>query len=176
MTEGLVMGEGSYAAPDVRVLTYGDGDILYAGKYCSIAHRVTLHCGGAHRTSLVSTWPFDVLMLRKENRLSRTYKHQKPTTIGNDVWVADGASILGGVTIGDGAVVGPNAVVFRDVEPYAVMHGNPARLVRRRHPNWVIEALQRIRWWDWGEAVIRERIEDFYGGVEDFVIKYGGPL
>jgi len=167
------MGEGSYSAPDIRVLVYGQGDHVTVGKYCSIAHHVTLHAGGAHRTSLVSTWPFDVLMLRKENHLSRTYKRQPYTTIGNDVWIADGATVMAGVTVGNGAVIGPNAVVFDDVEPYAVVRGNPAKLVRMRHRPWVVSALQRIQWWDWPADTIRARLDAFYGDVEDFAVRFG---
>lgn len=169
---GLIMGEGSYAAPDIRVLVYDSEDGVTVGKYCSIAHRVTLHCGGAHRTSLVSTWPFDCKMLGKVNHDSRTYKHQKRTTIGHDVWIADGATICAGVTVGNGAVIGPGAVVFADVAPYAVVRGNPAKHVRYRHRAWVVEALQRIAWWDWPEDTIRARIDALYSAPEDFVRQY----
>ncbi len=167
------VGEGTYYAEDLSVLRYDPSESVTIGKYCSIAAGVTLFCGGGHRTSLVSTWPFDCLMKGKGNLESRTYKGGKPTVIGNDVWIAHGATIMVGLTIGDGAVIGPCAVVFDDVPPYAVVRGNPAAIVRYRF--WdtaTVEALRQIAWWNWPAETIRERLEDFYLPVERFVEKY----
>lgn len=168
----LRMGTGSYAS-GLRVHRYMAGEYAEVGKYCSIAPDVEFICGGAHRTSLVSTWPFDPKMLCIPDERSRTYKHPlRPTTIGNDVWVSTGAMILDGVHVGDGAIVGPRAVVFEDVAPYEVVHGNPGRVVRMRHEMATVAALLRISWWDWGDDVVRARVEDFYLPVDEFVAKY----
>src|SRR6202035_4147784 len=95
--------------------------------------------------------------------------------IGNDAYIGRGAMVLSGVTIGDGAVVGARAVVTRDVRPYAVVVGNPAREVRRRFSDEVVEALLRIRWWDWPDEVVAERVHELNGlSVEDFVSRYDG--
>ena len=81
--------------------------------------------------------------------------------------------ILSGVTIGDGAVVGAAAVVSRDVRPYAITVGNPAREVRRRFPDTIVEALLRIRWWDWPDDFIADRIDELNrGSVEEFVVRH----
>ncbi len=167
------VGEGTYYAEDLNVLKYDPSESVTIGKYCSIATGVTLFCGGGHRTSLVSTWPFDGLIRKSGNHASRSYKRSKPTVIGNDVWIAHGATIMPGLTIGDGAVIGPCAVVFDDVPAYAVVRGNPAEVARYRFRSRVIiEAMRQIAWWDWPAETIRERVEDFYLPVEQFVEKY----
>ena len=92
--------------------------------------------------------------------------------IGNDVWIGSGVTIFGGVRIGDGAVIAAGAVVVKDVPPYAIVGGNPAKIIKYRFPEETIERLRRIAWWDWDGEKIRECREDMYGEVEDFAIKY----
>lgn len=168
----LTIGVGTYHAPDLSIRRWHTSEHVIVGKYCSIADKVQLFCGGGHRTSLISTWPFDPLMLKTSNIDSRTYKKTRPTVIGNDVWIASGATIMAGLRIGNGAVIGPGAIVFRDVAPYEIVRGNPATFVRFRHDPEIIEALERIAWWDWPESTIKERISDFYGSPRAFVLKY----
>jgi acetyltransferase-like isoleucine patch superfamily enzyme len=168
----LLIDVGTYVARDLSIRRWHESEHATIGRYCSVADRVTIFCGGGHRTSLVSTYPFDPKMRGTSNFDSRTYKRSKPTVIGHDVWIASGATITAGVTIGNGAVIGPEAVVFEDVIPYAVMRGNPAERIRRRHSQRIIEALEAIAWWDWPEQTIQERVEDFYGPVDAFVQKY----
>lgn len=174
MTEPAIIGIGTYHASDLTVRRWHDSEQVIVGKYCSIADNVQLFCGGGHRTSLVSTWPFDPLVRNTSDIDSRTYKKTKPTVIGNDVWIASGAMIMPGLTIGHGSVIGPGAVVFEDVEPYEVVRGNPAQFVRYRLRRPQIADMLRIAWWDWPEEVIRERVEDFYLPVHEFIAKYGG--
>ncbi len=169
----VTFGTGTYHAGDLRVTCYTPGESAVVGRYCSIAPGVEIFCGGAHRQSLVSTWPFDPKLRGTSDADSRTYKRAtRPTTIGNDVWVATGAVIMTGVHVGDGAVIGPYSVVFEDVAPYAVVRGNPGETIRYRFDSDVIEALRAIAWWNWSEADIRARVEDFYGSVHDFLRKY----
>lgn len=97
---------------------------------------------------------------------------EKPITIGNDVWIGQGAILLNGVTIGDGAIIGSYAVVVKDIEPYAVVVGNPAKVIRYRFEPEQIEALLKIKWWDWDEETIKERIGDFKD-IEVFIQQYG---
>lgn len=173
MTDTITIGRGTYHAGDLVVRRWHDSEGVTIGKYGSIADRVQIFCGGGHRTSLVSTWPFDPKMRGTDDISSRTYKKAKPTIIGHDVWIASGATIMPGLTIGNGAVIGPMAVVFEDVEPYSVVRGNPAKHVRYRMTHEQIATMQRIAWWDWEPALIRERLEDFYAPVEQFLEKYG---
>jgi carbonic anhydrase/acetyltransferase-like protein (isoleucine patch superfamily) len=79
--------------------------------------------------------------------------------VGSDTWVTNGVTVMSGVTIGDGAVVGTKAVVAKDVRPYAVVVGNPAREIRRRFSDEQVDALLRIRWWDWPTEKVKEHVE-----------------
>jgi acetyltransferase-like isoleucine patch superfamily enzyme len=144
----LAWGRATYGAP--QVIHYdGDAGRLHMGAYCSIAVDVRIFLGGEHRTDWVSTYPF-----RAVNGLPGAYEDGHPHSrgdvhVGNDVWLARGCTILSGVTVGDGAVVAGGAMVARDVRPYAIAAGNPAREIRRRFTDEEIERLLQIRWWDW---------------------------
>jgi virginiamycin A acetyltransferase len=112
---------------------------------------------------------FDFLRWRMINR---TYQTTKNTTIGNDVWVGFRAMILGGVTIGDGAVIASGSVVFTEVPPYAIVAGNPAKIIRYRFSKEIVERLLRIAWWDWPDEKISENIEWFYKPINEFVAQF----
>jgi carbonic anhydrase/acetyltransferase-like protein (isoleucine patch superfamily) len=94
------------------------------------------------------------------------------TIVGSDVWTCEECVILSGVTIGDGAIVGAGAVVTKDVPPYAIVGGNPARLIRYRFDERQREALLAIRWWDWPEAEVRAALPALTGGDIDDLIAY----
>ena len=141
-------GRYSYGAPRI-VWHEGDTGELSVGAYCSFAVGVEIFLGGEHRTDWISTYPF-----RAALALPGAFSDGHPLSrgdiiIGNDVWVGREAKIRSGVTVGDGAVLGAAAVVTRPVRPYAVVAGNPARELRRRFPDSVVERLLAIRWWDW---------------------------
>jgi serine acetyltransferase len=93
-------------------------------------------------------------------------------TIGHDVWIGYNATILGNLTIGNGAVVGSMAVVTKDVEPYSIVVGNPARVVKMRFEPHIIEAIETSAWWDWTHEQLRERLKEF-NDIEAFCEKYG---
>lgn len=149
------IGRGTYGQPDIR--QWGEGARFQMGAYCSIAAGVTIFLGGEHRVDWVTTYPFPVMW--DEAGKFTGHPHTKgDVIIGNDVWIGSGAVILSGVTIGDGAVVGCNAVVSRPVGPYEVVAGNPARCVRKRFPDEVVEQLLQIRWWDWPKKKIEDAL------------------
>jgi virginiamycin A acetyltransferase len=121
------------------------------GRYCSIGQRVSI-AAGKHNMSHVSTHP---KISKQENPYTdaeANYLGIKSgpsfTRIENDVWIGDGAIVMPGVTIGSGSVIAANAVVTKDVAPYAIMGGVPARIIRSRFPNEISERLLRSRWWD----------------------------
>lgn len=147
------IGDWTYGSP--AILEFGDGGSLRMGKFCSIAADVTILLGGEHRHDWVTTYPFNVVC--EEARSFRGHPKSKgPVVIGNDVWICRGATILSGVTIGDGAVVAAGSVAVSDVSPYSIVAGNPARLIRSRFSEQQIATLLEIRWWDWPIERIRE--------------------
>ena len=128
-------------SPNVKVgdYTYGlfdpkefeDGTKLTIGKFCSIAENVTFIMGGEHRADFASTYPFNVLV-KNFNYIKGHPRSKGDITVGNDVWIGFNSKILSGVTIGDGAIVGANSLVVKDIEPYAIYAGNPAKFIRYR--------------------------------------------
>lgn len=142
------------------------------GKFCSIARQVVIGPGD-HDLSAVTTHPFPVSPAYGGLAGVTKQEAQKaPPVIGNDVWIGINAIVMRGVTIGDGAVVAANSVVTRDVEPYTIVGGVPARYLKRRFPPEIAEALQRSRWWDWPDRILSKRLEEFRE-PENFVQKYG---
>jgi acetyltransferase-like isoleucine patch superfamily enzyme len=153
------IGAHTYGKPEV-VQFYGSEARLAIGKFCSIAGSVTIFLGGDHRTDWVTTYPFPVLSAFWPSvpSIPDTAVTKGDVVIGNDVWIGFGAMILAGVTIGDGAVIGARAVVASNVAPYTVAVGNPARPAGQRFDDETVSRLLRIRWWDWSDEVIAERI------------------
>lgn len=151
-------GDYTYGTPEI--LDWGEGAKLIVGKFCSIAANVTIFLGGNHRTDWVSTYPFNVLNTNFPN--GKSVKGHPETkgnvVIGNDVWIGQGAIILSGVKIGDGAVIGAYSVVSKDVLPYSIVVGNPSKMVKKRFPEEHISNLLNIKWWDWDIKKINENI------------------
>ncbi|WP_353953328.1 CatB-related O-acetyltransferase [Knoellia sp. S7-12] len=129
--------------------------MLRIGSFCSIAARVQIFLGGEHRVDWVTTYPFS-LFWPSARTIEGHPRRRGDVVIGNDVWLGSDAIILSGVRIGDGAVVGAGAVVRMDVPPYAVVAGNPARLVRMRFSEDVVQRLLELQWWNWPDRVVEE--------------------
>ncbi len=157
-SQRLSMGRASYGRP--RVVNDPYQTRVRVGAFVSIGVDVVLLDGGHHRTDWVTTFP-----LRAALDLPGKYQDGHPRSggdivIGNDVWIGRGARVLSGVTIGDGAVIGGYSVVAKDVRPYAIVVGNPAREVRRRFSEEQIDALLAIAWWEWPMAKILECVPE----------------
>jgi len=127
-----------------------NGDKLIIGKFCQIAAGVEFVMNGAnHQMNAVSTFPFYTLEgWEMEPPAASDMPLKGDTIIGNDVWIGQNAVILPGVHIGDGAIIGANSVVGSDIPPYAVAVGNPAREIRKRFDDELIQLLQEYKWWD----------------------------
>lgn len=129
------------------------------GAFCSVGSFVSVG-GGVHPTGLPSTSPvfYDKNNIFKKSFLiaeNNTHDHLK-TIIGNDVWIGDSCYIKAGVSIGDGAILGAHSVITHDIPPYAIVAGVPARVIRYRFDETIIEALMKIKWWLWEDDKIEE--------------------
>lgn len=125
------------------------GDKLIIGKFCQIAAGVEFIMNGAnHQMNALSTYPFYILGWEQEPPDMRDLPMKGNTVVGNDVWIGQNVTILPGVSIGDGAIIGAESVVAGDVAPYTIVAGNPARLVRRRFDHKTQALLEQLRWWD----------------------------
>lgn len=146
---------------NVKYLFDFSGDKLRIGKFCMIASDVTFIMNGAnHLTDAVSTYPFAIFGNGWEQAMDgKTYPHKGDTVIGNDVWLGHKAVIMPGVTIGDGAIVGSFSIVTKDVEPYTIVGGNPAKPIRRRFSEEQIEKLLKMCWWDWDIDKITRNVQ-----------------
>ena len=171
LIQETVFGDYSYASNDC--------DIIYSriGKFCSIASHVRINPGNhplwraalhhfTYRSRSYDLHPED-------DREICDWRRAQPVVLGDDVWIGHGATLLPGVEIGTGAVVGAGAVVTKDVAPFTVVAGVPAKIIRRRVPLEVQKALMRIRWWDWPHEKLAESMGDFRKlNADEFAAKY----
>ena len=140
------------------------GDRLIIGKFCAIAAGVRfLMNGGNHQVSTLSSYPFSIFGNGWEPAAPAAWPYKGDTRVGNDVWIGYGATILPGVTIGDGAVIGSLSVVTGDVPSYAIIGGNPARVIRHRFDDATVARLLALRWWDWDIARITRKVAAIAG-------------
>ena len=149
----LTIGRHTYGSPRIDVFKGSEAPVSI-GSFCSISKGVVFITGGVHPVDWVSLFPF-----RIKFGLDGAYEDGTPATrgaitVGNDVWIGTDALILSGVTIGHGAVVAARSVVTRDVAPYSLVAGVPAKLIRMRFPPATIERLLRIEWWNWPDEKI----------------------
>lgn len=137
-----------------------NGDKLIIGKFCQIAAGVDFIMNGAnHQMNAVSTFPFYIFNgWQQEVPPMSEMPLKGDTVVGNDVWIGQNATILPGVKIGDGAIIGANSTVGSDVEPYTIVAGNPARLIRKRFDDELIEVLEKVKWWNLPADAINELI------------------
>lgn len=143
-------------------------DKLIIGKFCSIACGAKFLFNSAnHAKASLSTYPFPIFFEEwglDIKDVATAWDHKGDIVIGNDVWIGYEAVIMAGVTIGDGAIIGTRAVVTRDVPPYAVVGGIPAKVIRQRFPDEVIDVLLKVRWWEWPEEKIKQHIPAIQSG------------
>ena len=151
------MSYGKYTYGTPTIFWKNDDAKLIVGNFCSIADGVKIYLGGNHRTDWVTTYPFG----HTNQHIFKFNGHGHPSTkgdviIGNDVWIANNVTIMSGVTIGDGVVIANNSHVVKNVEPYSLVGGNPAKLIKYRFTKEQIENLLEIKWWDWDDDKINK--------------------
>lgn len=137
------------------------GDKLIIGKFCMIASGVKFIMNGAnHLTDSLSAYPFAIFGKGWEKSMEgKSYPVKGDTVIGNDVWIGYNATLMPGINIGDGAIIATNSTVVKDVEPYTVVGGNPAREIKKRFPKETIEKLLKLKWWDWSLEKISDNLQ-----------------
>lgn len=158
---------------NVKYLFDFSGDKLIIGKFCMIASDVTFIMNGAnHLSDAISTFPFAIFGDDWSNAMKgKEYPNKGDTIVKNDVWIGYGATIMPGVTIGDGAIIATKSVVTKDVEPYAIVGGNPAKEIRKRFSEDEIKELLEIQWWDWSIEKITENVHNLTGNkIEDITM------
>ncbi len=165
----VLVGEGTYGVPEIWTYMHGT-EKLHIGNYSSLGSTFLL--GGKHAVDRVTTYPHRILWQLPGAGEDGFPTPTGDTYVGSDVWACPGALIMSGVTIGDGAIVGGGAVVTRDVPPFAIVGGNPAKVIRHRFDERQIAALLDIRWWDWPEPEIREALPLIAGDDVDAFIRY----
>lgn len=152
------IGDYTYGKP--LVFHWEEETKLKIGKFCSISDEVKIFLGGNHRIDWTTTYPFAGLTGEwpEAETVSDHNISKGDVVIGNDVWIGYGASILSGVTIGDGAVIGAFALVTKDVAPYSIVGGNPAKEIKKRFSEEKIAELLKLKWWNWPVEKIKKNI------------------
>ncbi len=147
------------------------GDKLIIGKFCMIASNVKfIMNGGNHLVDAITTYPFAIFGKDwTEAMEGKSYPQKGDIVIGNDVWIGYNATIMAGVSVGDGAIIGTNSTVIKDVEPYSIVGGNPAFEIRKRFSDKKIAELLEMKWWDWDLEKITASVKHLTGNNLDFL-------
>lgn len=155
---------GAYSYGDLNIVTFSDKCRLYIGNFVSIASNVSFLLDVEHYTKHISTYPFQVKVIHS---LPHESFAKGDITVDDDVWIGNGATIMSGVHIGQGAIVAASAVVTKDIPPYAIVGGIPAKVIKYRFEPEMIEELLKIDYSEVTKSKIEEHIDDLY---EDLIV------
>jgi phosphonate metabolism protein (transferase hexapeptide repeat family) len=183
-----VLGRWTEVGEDTRLLAVELGDYSYCDRNCDLANTTVGRFANIASSVRIGATdhPLDRASLHHFMYRAAKYwddaaddedwfaaRRARRTTIGHDTWIGHGAQIKPDVVVGDGAVIASGAIVTKDVPPYAIVAGVPAKVVRFRQPPEIVERLQRLAWWDWDHGTIRERLDDFRAlDAEAFLERY----
>jgi len=145
----ISIGAYTYGGENLTVKEWGEGASLRIGSFCSISNNLTVFLGGNHRTDWITTYPFGHV---NQSHFGSAPRQGHPSTrgnvsIGNDVWIGANVTIMSGLTIGDGAVIAAHSHVVSDVLPYEIVGGNPAKPIKKRFNDDIIQKLLKLQWW-----------------------------
>lgn len=154
----ILTGKHSYGLDNIQIKSWGEGAHCFVGSFCSIAGLQTVFLGGNHRTDWATTFPFGHA-LQELFPAGAEHAAEHPTSNGHvvidhDVWIGRGCTIMSGVSIGSGSVIAAGSVVVKNVDPYTIVGGNPARTIRQRFPDGLVQELLEIEWWQHDDAQI----------------------
>jgi acetyltransferase-like isoleucine patch superfamily enzyme len=173
----MSIGKYTYGTPIIH--WSNNNVVLTIGNFCSVASNVNIYLGGNHRTDWVTTYPFGHINTHIFNIFNGT---GHPSTkgdviIGNDVWISTNVTIMSGVTIGDDAVIANNSHVIKNVEPYSLVGGNPAKLIKYRFTEEQIKNLLIIKWWNWEDNKINDNTDLLCNiDIDNFINKHLNTL
>lgn len=173
ITEGIKIGRHSYGIKAGTILFVKSDTLpnVEIGNFCSFAEGVKLLVNLDHNLNYPSTFPFKTLFLRNSERLNKDATSKGPIKIGHDVWIGQDSIVLSGVEIGTGAVIGAGAVVTKDIPPYAVAVGVPAKVIKYRFSKNIILRLLRSEWWDLPDSDLMSLKDLFYTDNIDSFLK-----
>ena len=168
---------GTYFDRNVNIISWSDQYIVKLGKYNSIGRDCNFFLHANHRADWITTtsqlWG-PVTPQIAEMHMNMGHPTCKGNiNVGNDVWIGAKSTIMSGVTIGDGAIIGSTSTVAKDVPPYAIVVGNPGKVVKYRFTEKQIEALLQIKWWNWEEDKIKVEAMDLWSpNIDDFIYRH----
>jgi len=171
-----LIGKHTYGTEHVKIYSWDEGAIITIGAFCSISRNCSIILGGNHRYDWVTTYPFssfpdkwsnssnisftkpfDTALMNQSNKNPSHYSNGN-VVIGNDVWIGANVTIMSGITIGDGAVIAMNSHIVKNVEPYSIVGGNPAKIIKYRFSPNDIDKLLQLKWWEWPDDKINSNI------------------
>ena len=157
------LASGEYSHGAVSVLYWSPENTIKIGKFCTFGANIIVYLGGNHDPNRLTTYPFGYINTDVFNNISNESRcsvltSKGPVKIGNDIWIGSNVRIMSGVTIGDGAVIANNSHVVKDVAPYSIVGGNPARFIRYRFTEAQIKSLLEIKWWNWTDEKINQNL------------------
>jgi acetyltransferase-like isoleucine patch superfamily enzyme len=157
----ILTGKHSYGIHNITLRSWNEGAHLYIGSFCSIAKNQTVFLGGSHRSDWTTTFPFGHIYNNNFPAGRINGRHGHPATKGHviiehDVWIGIGCTIMSGITIGTGSILAAQSVVVKDVEPYTIVGGNPAKPIKKRFSENIICKLLEINWWDRSDEEINK--------------------
>ena len=171
------VGRYTYGENRIKIYNYGEKANLHIGSFCSIGSNCEVYVGGNHHTDYITTYPFGHMNTHVFNSIKgKDYPASKTkgdVRIGNDVWIGANVVIMSGVNIGDGAVIANNSHVVKNVEPYTIVGGNPAKHIKFRFTKEQTEALLQIQWWNWEVGKINDNLKLLCNdNIDEFINKF----